>query len=71
MMTREEMAQDLLYGNYIDMEHGNDYESIDYRALISVLTKLSNRIEALEVRQGMLYNNVAEIMEEAAEEFKR
>jgi len=71
MTTREEMAQDLFYSNYVDMECGNDAETIDYRALISVLTRLTNRIEALEVRHGVLYNDVTTIMQEAAEEFKR
>jgi hypothetical protein len=53
------------------MECGNGAETIDYRALISVLTRLTNRIEALEVRHGVLYNDVTTIMQEAAEEFKR
>ena len=47
-MNSNDMANQLLYSNYTDMEYGNDTETIDYRALISVLTDLTNRIEALE-----------------------
>ena len=47
-MNSNDMANQLLYSNYTDMEYGNDTETIDYRSLISVLTDLTNRIEALE-----------------------
>jgi hypothetical protein len=47
-MNFKDMANQLLYSNYTDMEYGNDTETIDYRALISVLTDLTNRIESLE-----------------------
>jgi len=37
-----------IYDHYIDMENGDDVESIDYRSLIHILTELMNRIEKLE-----------------------
>jgi hypothetical protein len=55
-MTREEMAKQLFYGNYIDMEQGNDVESIDYRALISVLTRLTNDVEELRVKLTTIHH---------------
>ena len=47
-MTDRNFTQELLYTNYIDMENGNDVESIDYRSLIHILTELMSRIEKLE-----------------------
>ena len=48
MMTERNLTKELLYTNYIDMENGDDVESIDYRSLIHILTELMNRIEKLE-----------------------
>jgi hypothetical protein len=50
-MTERNLTQELLYTNYIDMENGDDVESIDYRSLIHILTELMNRIEKLEKSQ--------------------
>ena len=47
-MTERNLTQELLYSNYIDMENGDDMESIDYRSLIHIITELMNRIEKLE-----------------------
>ena len=47
-MTERNLTQELLYTNYIDMENGDDVESIDYRSLIHILTELMNRVEKLE-----------------------
>ena len=47
-MTERNLTQELLYTNYIDMENGDDVESIDYRSLIHILTELMSRIEKLE-----------------------
>ena len=47
-MTDRNLAKELLYSNYTDMENGDDEESIDYRSLIHILTELMNRIEKLE-----------------------
>jgi hypothetical protein len=40
-----------IYDHYIDMENGDDVESIDYRSLIHILTELMNRVEKLEKSQ--------------------
>jgi hypothetical protein len=50
-MTERNLTYELLYTNYIDMEHGHDVESIDYRSLIHILTELMSRIEKLEKSQ--------------------
>jgi len=47
-MTDRNLTRELLYTNYIDMESGDDVESIDYRSLIYILTELMTRIEKLE-----------------------
>ena len=47
-MTERNLTQELLYTNYIDMENGDDVESIDYRSLIHILTELMSRVEQLE-----------------------
>jgi hypothetical protein len=53
-MTERNLTQELLYTNYIDMENGDDIESIDYRSLIHILTELMNRIEQLEKDNELL-----------------
>ena len=50
MTTDRNLSKELLYSNYIDMNGGNDEETIDYRSLIHILTELMNRIEKLEKR---------------------
>jgi hypothetical protein len=50
-MTERNLTKELLYTNYIDMENGNDIETIDYRSLIHILTELCDRIEKLEKSQ--------------------
>ena len=50
MTTDRNLSKELLYSNYIDMNEGNDEETIDYRSLIHILTELMNRIEQLEKR---------------------
>ena len=54
MMTERNLTYELLYTNYIDMENGDDVESIDYRSLIDILTELMNRIEQLEKDNELL-----------------
>ena len=61
-ITREEMAFDLGYSNYIDMEYGNDSETIDYRALISALTRLSNDIEETRINQANLALSITNLL---------
>ena len=50
MTTERNLAYELCYSNYIDMENGDDTESIDYRSLIHILTELMSRIEKLEAK---------------------
>ena len=50
MTTDRNLSKELLYSHDIDMNEGNDEETIDYRSLIHLLTELMNRIEKLEKR---------------------
>ena len=54
MMTERNLTKELLYTNYIDMENGDDIESIDYRSLICIITELCDRIEQLEKDNELL-----------------
>jgi hypothetical protein len=47
-MTERNLTQELLYTNYVDMENGDDIETIDYRSLIHIITELMSRVEQLE-----------------------
>jgi hypothetical protein len=47
-MTSRDFTKELLYTYYVDIENGDDIESIDYRSLIHIITELCDRIEALE-----------------------
>jgi len=49
-MTDRNFEKELSYHTYIDMEEGNDTETIDYPSLIHIITELCDRIEALEAR---------------------
>ena len=49
-MTERNFTEELLYTNYVDMENGNDTETIDYRELILIITELCDRMEKLEQR---------------------
>lgn len=69
-MNTKDMANQLLYSNYTDMEYGNDTETIDYQALISVLTDITNRIEALEDTSGTVRDEVLEVARGAMIEYK-
>ena len=48
MTTDRNLAKELLYSNYTDMENGDDEESIDYQCLFGLFTELIDRIEKLE-----------------------
>ena len=48
MTTDRNISKELLYSHDIDMNGGDDKETIDYRSLIHLLTELINRIEKLE-----------------------
>jgi hypothetical protein len=47
-MSQRNFKQELCYSSYIDMEYGNDRETIDYESLIGIITELVDRIEKLE-----------------------
>ena len=49
-MTERNFTRELCYSNYVDMENGNDTETIDYRELILIITELCDRMEKLEQR---------------------
>ena len=50
-MTDRDLTKELLYNNYVDMDNGDDIESIDYRSLIHIITELMNRVEKLEAKE--------------------
>jgi len=50
-MTERNFTKELLYSYDVDMENGDDVESIDYRSLIHIITELCDRIEQLEKSQ--------------------
>lgn len=49
-MTKRDFYKEIHYSNYIDMEDGNDTETICYPSLICVIKELCDRIEKLEER---------------------
>ena len=51
MTTERDLKYELVYTHDIDMDNGDDIESIDYRSLIHILTELMSRIEKLEKSQ--------------------
>jgi hypothetical protein len=50
MTTDRNFEKELCYSKYIDMENGDDTETIYYPSLISIITELCDRIEKLEKR---------------------
>jgi hypothetical protein len=50
MTTNRDFGKELCYSKYIDMEEGNDTETIYYPSLINIITELCDRIEKLEKR---------------------
>jgi hypothetical protein len=53
-MTERNFEKELSYHTYIDMEDGNDIETICYPSLISIITELCDRIEQLEKDNELL-----------------
>jgi hypothetical protein len=47
-MTKRNFTKELCHHRYIDMENGNDTETICYPSLICIITEMMNRIEKLE-----------------------
>ena len=56
-MTERNFEKELSYSRYIDMEEGNDAETIDYPSLIHIITELCDRIEKLEDKVDELNPN--------------
>ena len=48
-MTDRNFEKELFYHSYMDMENGNDIETICYPSLICIITELCDRIETLEM----------------------
>jgi hypothetical protein len=49
-MTERNFDKELYYHTYMDMENGNDIETICYPSLICIITELCDRIEKLEAK---------------------
>ena len=60
-MTERNFTHELCYSNYVDMEGGNDTETIDYRELILIITELCGRIETLERDNELLKSYAWEV----------
>ena len=54
IMTERNFTKELSYYTYRDMVYGEDIESIDYPALIGIITELCDRIEQLEKDNELL-----------------
>ena len=53
-MTKRNFKQELFYSQYIDMENGQDTETIHNLALIELLQEMIERIEQLEKDNELL-----------------
>jgi hypothetical protein len=53
-MTERNFEKELSHHRYIDMEDGNDTETIYYPSLIGIITELCDRIEQLEKDNELL-----------------
>lgn len=49
-MTERNIAKELCYSRNIDMDYGDDSETIEYSSLFGLLGELIDRIEKLEAR---------------------
>jgi hypothetical protein len=47
-MTKRNLKRELMYSSYVDMENGNDTETIDYERLINLLEKINDRLDSIE-----------------------
>ena len=53
-MTKRDFHKELYFSHNIDMENGNDIDTICYSSLIFIITELCDRIEKLEERLNEL-----------------
>ena len=61
MMTERNFEKELFHSRYIDMEYGNDTETICYSSLICIITELCDRIEQLEKDNELLKSYAWEV----------
>jgi hypothetical protein len=47
-MTKRNLKQELMYYSYVDMENGNDTETVDYGRLINLLGEILDRLDSIE-----------------------
>ena len=60
-MTDRNFEKELFYHSYMDMENGNDIETICYPSLICIITELCDRIEQLEKDNELLKSYAWEV----------
>ena len=60
-MTERNFEKELYYHTYMDMENGNDTETICHSSLISIITELCDRIEQLEKDNELLKSYAWEV----------
>ena len=60
-MTERNFEKELYYHTSMDMENGNDIETICYPSLICIITELCDRIEKLESRKARVQKTAKEI----------
>jgi hypothetical protein len=53
-MTERNFKKELSYSKYIDMEEGNDSETICYYSLFGIIAEFCDRIESLEYEVKIL-----------------
>ena len=53
-MTERNFEKELYYHTYMDMENGNNIETICHSSLIYIITELCDRIEQLEKDNELL-----------------
>jgi hypothetical protein len=53
-MTQRNFEKELYYDTYMDMENGNNIETICHSSLICIITELCDRIEQLEKDNELL-----------------
>jgi len=60
-MTERNFEKELFHHTYMDMENGNDIETICYSSLICIITELCDRIEKLESWKAHVQKTAKEI----------
>ena len=63
MTTERNFDKELFYHSYLDMENGNNIETICYPSLICIITELCDRIEKLEAWKDRAQSSAKSIRE--------